>query len=121
MTSPVAQVAISQLANSLGAFKDEFDAARARAASPDFPWYPYDSLSNFIWMDRLLTGPRREIGALVGDLPILDVGCADGASSFYLEKAGFKVEVIDHPLTSNNDMQGVRLLKSALKSKITIH
>jgi SAM-dependent methyltransferase len=111
---------ISALANSLGEFKDEFDAAKTRAAAPDFPWYPYDSLGNFIWLDRLLTGAGRDLTNLVGDLPILDIGCADGATSFFLERAGFHVDVIDNPPTSFNGMRGLRALKSALDSNIGI-
>jgi tRNA (mo5U34)-methyltransferase len=58
---------------------------------------------------------------LAGELPILDIGCADGATSFYLERHGFKLDVIDHPPTNFNGMRGVRTLKRALRSRIGIH
>lgn len=97
------------------------NAAKANAAGPDFPWYPYDSLGNFIWLDKLLTGAHRDITALTGGLPILDIGCADGEGSFYLEKHGFRVDVIDNPSTNFNGMRGLQLLKGEFNSKIGIH
>jgi tRNA (mo5U34)-methyltransferase len=114
-------IEISQLANSLYDFKQDFDAAKAGAGSADFQWYPYDSLGNFVWLDRLLTEPHRDFSTLTGELPILDIGCADGAASFFLERQGFKLDVIDHPPTNMNGMRGVRALKTALHSKIGIH
>lgn len=116
-----ATIDISQLANSLDEFKNEFDAAKAHAQAQDFPWYPYDSLGNFIWLDRLLTGTNRDLEALVAQLPILDIGCADGATSFLLERRGFKVDVIDNPSTNFNGMRGLHTLKAAMRSRIGIH
>lgn len=58
---------------------------------------------------------------LAGGLPILDIGCADGATAFYLERHGFKLDVIDNPPTNMNGMRGVRALKTALNSKIGVH
>jgi tRNA (mo5U34)-methyltransferase len=114
-------VNISELASSAGGFRSEFEAAKSRAAAKDFPWYPYDSLSNFTWLDRLLTGTNRDFGKLVGKSPILDVGCADGATSFFLEKAGFDVDVLDYPPTNFNGMRALQALKPVLNSNIGIH
>lgn len=72
-------------------------------------------------MDRLLEGEYRDFAKLAGELPILDIGCADGATSFFLERNGFKVNVIDNPPTNFNGMRGVRALKTALDSRIGIH
>lgn len=101
-------------------FMQEFDA-RKTALAPPFPWYPYNSLSNFIHLDVLLTGERRALLSLIGDSPTLDIGCADGDTAFFLESLGCAPHVIDYAPTNYNGMQGVRLLKSALHSSVEIH
>ncbi len=114
-------VDIGELSRSAKDFRREFEDTKARAAEKGFPWYPYDSMSNFDALDRLLTGANRDFGRLAGGLPILDIGCADGATSFFLERAGFKVDVVDNPPTNFNGMKGLYRLKEALQSSVNIH
>ncbi len=102
------------------AFDARLAEARAQIAKPGFEWYPYDSLGNFFSLDQLLTGPRRFLLDLIGSTPVLDVGCADGHSAFFLESLGCRVVAVDNPDTNFNLMQGVRALKKALGSEVDI-
>src|SRR5277367_4003365 len=89
------------------------------ALSPvDFEWYPCGTLSNFIHLDRLLTGANRSIFS--GKKRVLDVGCQDGELAFCLEAAGHEVTAIDHPTYSHNGMRGVQTLKGALGSSVRL-
>jgi len=112
---------IAKLANAAEDFEVELAEVKKRAAPPDFPWYPYDSMGNFRVLDRLLLEPYRDLAELAHGHPILDVGCADGVTSFFLERAGFEVDIIDYPPTNFNGMRGLHVLKGALRSNVGIH
>jgi hypothetical protein len=98
-----------------------FDKAKSTAASADFPWYPYDTASNFWAFNQVLKGVDRKLLDLAGGRPIADVGAADGFAAFFLETLGCKVDIIDNGPTNFNGMRGARLLKEALKSSAEIH
>src|SRR6266852_1765202 len=83
------------------------------------PWYPYCSLGNLEHLARLL-GPDTTLLDLAGDLPVLDVGCADGDLSFLLESLGCSMTAVDYAPTNSNGMAGVRPLKELLGSKVGI-
>ena len=86
----------------------------------DFDWYPYDSLVNFHALERMLTGDHRYLLSLAAGQPVLDIGCGDGSTAFFLESLGCKVCAIDHPSTNINRMRGIYRLKEALQSSIEI-
>lgn len=111
----------AEIAEQAQAFRSTFRAAQDAIGSEAFPWYPYDSLANFTLLDQTLTAPFRSIRELIGDRPMLDIGCADGATSFFLESLGVDVEAIDFPPTNYNGMQGIRALAEHFRSKIKIH
>jgi tRNA (mo5U34)-methyltransferase len=52
--------------------------------------------------------------------PVLDIGAADGALSFFLESLGYRVEAWDHSGTNMNRMQGLRSLAQVLGSQVHI-
>ena len=85
-------------------------------------WYPYCSLANFEHFVPLL-GADADFAALVGGGPILDIGCADGDLSFFLESLGVAgpIHALDHAGTNHNELLGIAALKSALKSNVEIH
>lgn len=86
---------------------------------PEF-WYPYGTLSNFSHFNALLTGENRFLLNLIGEKPTVDIGCADGELSFFLESLGCKAQVIDYAPTNNNNLRGVKLLKETLLSSVEI-
>ena len=92
--------------------KGEIDAS--------FPWYPWGTLQNIAHLDTLLTGSARNLRNLVGELPVADVGAADGELSFFLERHGIICDVVDYAPTNMNGLRGAGLLKDRLKSKVDI-
>lgn len=102
------------------AFKQELDSLKARLAPP-FDWYPYDSISNLVHLDTLLTGGRRDLLELIGPGGrILDLCCADGELAFFFESLGCPVDAVDHPIGNYNSMEGVAALAAALGSRATV-
>jgi hypothetical protein len=87
---------------------------------PDAEWYPYSTLSNFVHLDRLLTGPRRELLALARDRPLVDIGAADGDIAWMLDSLGFDVDIVDCAATNLNGLRGARTLKEHLDSDVEI-
>ena len=100
-------------------FSDRLEKLKA-SLHPGFTWYPYDSVGSLFELDKLLTGEWRWPLDLAGDDPILDLCCADGDMSFFLESLGCRVTAVDLPETNYNRMAGVRALKQALDSRIEI-
>lgn len=103
------------------AFNDMLEAEKHQLTPRSFEWYPYGTLSNFIPLDRLLTGERRFLLDLIGADPIVDIGAADGDLAFFLETLGCKAEIIDYGPTNFNGLQGARALKAARSSSVAIH
>ena len=110
---------ISRLVDLGFAFKQKLDAVKA-GLSPSFAWYPYDSLSNLVHLNRLLTGDRRLLLDLVGGRPLLDLCCADGELAYFLESIGCQVDAVDHPIGNYNSMEGVTALRDALGSQASL-
>jgi SAM-dependent methyltransferase len=101
-------------------FQRRLAQLKAELGEAEFPWYPYQSLGNIPVLDRLLQGPFHSLLGQAKGSRVLDIGCADGDLSFFLESLGFHVIAIDHPDTNHNGMRGVRKLKEALHSNIEI-
>ncbi|MBM3783429.1 MAG: class I SAM-dependent methyltransferase [Acidobacteria bacterium] len=88
-----------------------------KAAEPDFPWYPYDSLGGLYEFEPLLAGRWNE---LTGGGPVLDVCAADGDVSFFLESQGCQVTAIDYSPTNFNGMRGIARMKALLASPLRV-
>jgi tRNA (mo5U34)-methyltransferase len=114
-----ASMDISQLVEHGFAFKQKLDGLKA-SLSPGFDWYPYDSLSNLVHLNQLLTGERRQLIDLLGQRPVLDLCCADGDMAYFLESMGCQVDAVDHPIGNYNGMEGVTVLSTALGSQAAI-
>ena len=113
---------IKRLLGGAREFERVLDAKKKACAPADFPWYPYGTLSNFVHLERLLSGSNRDLGSLIEGRPVADVGCADGDLAFYLEKNGVTaIDLIDYAPTNYNSLRGVRLLAAALGSTVAIH
>lgn len=100
-------------------FKPVLDKRKAEVTG-DFGWYPYDTFGNFGALDRLLSGPNRDLLALIDGGPAVDIGAADGDLAFFVESLGVPMHVVDYPPTNFNRCQGVRTLKRALGSGVEI-
>ena len=117
---PAADLDIRDLTARSAGFRGQFEALQRELNPAEFGWYPYDTFGNFAHLDRLLTADRRRLLALARGLPVIDIGCADGALAFFLESLGLRVQALDHPASNFNRMEGVRALKSALDSSVEI-
>lgn len=113
--------------NSLLQALDESAAFQCRLKSVkeslavDFPWYPYESLSNLTHLSALL---RKLDGDLFDWLPnrsLMDIGCADGELSLLFESLGFSVDAIDHAPSNHNRLEGARALIQATGSGVRLH
>jgi tRNA (mo5U34)-methyltransferase len=113
-------VDIAELKDKALEFEQQLVAKKNELREPEF-WYPYGTLGNFLHLDALLTGEHRFLLKLIGDKPVLDIGCADGALAFFFESLGCKVQVIDYGATNYNNLRGMRLLKENLSSSVEIY
>ncbi len=84
------------------------------------PWYPYDIMATFLHLNAVLTGEYRTLIGNSEEEPIADIGGADGDLAFFLESLGYHVDFVDHTPTNMNRLRGVRALREALHSSITI-
>jgi tRNA (mo5U34)-methyltransferase len=116
----IQQLEIRDLVARALAFEEHLRQLRGELATPDPGWYPWDSFGNLTMLERLLTGRRRFLDPLIGDHPVLDLGCGDGDLSFLFESLGYRVCAIDNPPTNYNLMAGVEALKIALDSSVRI-
>jgi hypothetical protein len=112
---------IRELRKLAARFRERLQKAKAGIGTADFEWYPYDTLTAFDHLDRLLTGEHRYLLDLADDLPILDLGCQDGDMSFFFESLGCEVHAADLPDWNYNLMRGIGRLREALNSRIQVH
>jgi SAM-dependent methyltransferase len=116
----IQQLEIRDLTACALAFEEHLRGVQSELALPEPGWYPWDSFGNLTMLDRLLRGRHRFLEPLIGDLPMLDLGCGDGDLSFFFESLGCRVCAIDNPPTNYNLMAGVETLKIALDSSVRI-
>ena len=102
------------------AFRKQLWDLKQRTSLIDAEWYPYDTLSCWDTLDRMLTGSHRRLLDLAGGDPVLDLGCADGDESFFLESLGCRVAALDNPTVNHNRFAGFQTLKMALKSGVEV-
>ncbi|HEY6390655.1 MAG TPA: methyltransferase domain-containing protein [Bryobacteraceae bacterium] len=102
-------------------FRRAFEDAKKKAGPQPLDWYPYDCFANLFYVQHLLQRATQTLDDAAGGAPLLDLGAADGALSFFLESLGYRVDACDHAGTNINRMQGLRTLASILGSRIEIH
>jgi hypothetical protein len=82
---PISHADVTEIRKQAGQFRKRLVKAKAQIETAQFEWYPYETLSAFDHLDRLLTGSHRFLLDLAEDQPILDLGCQDGDLSFFFE------------------------------------
>ena len=92
------------------------------AYRPKSFWYPYATLRNIAVLEQLLAGAGLDLLDLCRGKygRVADIGAADGDLAFFLEELGFSVDAVDNDYTNFNKLEGVRILKNALNSPVTI-
>jgi tRNA (mo5U34)-methyltransferase len=92
------------------------------AHRPKSFWYPYPTLSNVAHLEQLSSNVSLNLLELCqGECgKVADIGAGDGDLAFFLESQGLSVDVIDNEETNFNSLKGVRVLKEALNSSITV-
>jgi SAM-dependent methyltransferase len=113
-TTKMDAAALEQASAAFGAGLNE----TKRRLGPDFPWYPYGSLANFVHLKPILQD--HPLDALVAGGPVLDIGAADGEVAFFLESLGYTVAIVDHAPTNYNSLRGARMLADHMGSSVTI-
>jgi hypothetical protein len=113
----IAQDATS-LQHAAAEFQHRLDAVKA-GLQPDFGWYPYGTLNNFVHLRPLLEA--QPLLSLSKDSRVADIGTADGDIAFFLEELGYTVDAIDYGPTNYNGLRGARLMREQLGSSVNIH
>ena len=92
------------------------------AHRPKSFWYPYRTLWNVALLERLSADAGLNLLQVCRGKygKVADIGAADGDLAFFLENQGLSVDAIDNEATNFNRFQGVRILKDALNSAVTI-
>ena len=116
----IRELEIRELIGRALVFRDTLQQAKSKIAPKEFGWYPWDSFGTLILLDRLLNGRNRFLRPLIGDDPVLDLGCGDGDLAFLFESLGCRVCAVDHPESNYNRMLGVAAVKTALNSSVRI-
>ncbi len=106
-------------------FRRKFEGAKRAAGARrtetcEFAWYPYDCFTNLFPMQRLLRDAGLSLEEVAGTEPVLDLGAADGALSFFFESLGYRVDALDNAGTNLNRMQGIRALAAGMNSAVQI-
>jgi len=109
---------LSDLANSTAQRLWEIKLAHR----PKSFWYPYSTLRNVGLLEQLSANIGLNLLQLCRGQhgKVADIGAADGDLAFFLENEGLSVDVIDNEDTNFNRFEGVRILKEALNSSVTI-
>jgi tRNA (mo5U34)-methyltransferase len=111
---------VTEIVRDAEAYREQLSRAK-RELQPSTFWYPYDSLANFIHLDRLLTGANRGAFNDFRNLTIADIGAADGDTSFFFESLGNAVDIVDYGPTNFNGLRGAAELKRHFNSAVTIN
>ena len=101
-------------------FRGRFEGAKRAIGQAPFEWYRYDSFPNLFYIQHLLRHSSLSLRGVAAELPVLDLGAADGALSFFLESLGYRVHAVDFSGSNINRMQGLRKLAAHFDSKVRV-
>src|SRR6266436_530425 len=101
-------------------FRSRFEQAKRSVEPVDFAWYPYDCFANLFYVQHLLKSSGLSLQEVIGIDPVLDLGAADGALSFFLESLGYRVQAADFSGSNMNRIQALRTLARLLGSQVQV-
>jgi tRNA (mo5U34)-methyltransferase len=101
-------------------FRRRFEDAKKAIEPVPFDWYRYDSFPNLFYLQHLFRCSSASLQDLAGQEPVLDIGAADGALSFFWESLGYRVHAVDFSGCNINRMQGLRRLAAYFGSNVEI-
>jgi 2-polyprenyl-3-methyl-5-hydroxy-6-metoxy-1,4-benzoquinol methylase len=84
-------------------------------------WYGYSISANLTHITKLLSQQNRDVFQTQRDLPVADIGAADGDLGFYFDQQGYSVDLIDVAHANWNKMAGIRHLKKHFSSHARVH
>jgi tRNA (mo5U34)-methyltransferase len=111
--------AFSLLRGRAHAYAEKLVTRKHELAPMEF-WYPYQSMGNFEHLDLLLTGVNRNLFRDITTKRAAEIGAADGDMSFFFEREGWDMTIIDNPPTNWNGLKGARLFKESTGSSVKI-
>jgi tRNA (mo5U34)-methyltransferase len=95
--------------------------ADVKAQQVAFKWYPYSSMTNLGVLASCFKGRGLEIfDMLGGNATMLDIGAADGDTSFFCDSLGCDVTIIDNASTNFNRCLGIRYLQDHLSPRVKL-
>src|SRR5712691_8969924 len=109
---------VRDLASAAVPFKKRLDQIKHANSSAEFGWYPYDTFQVLPVWTSMLQDDRRDLLALAGAAPVVDIGCGDGNLSFFFESLGCRVLAIDNWNPNYNRTLGFKALHTALGSSV---
>lgn len=92
-----------------------------KSAAPDVLWYPYESLTNFVHLEKLLRAQPASLFETLPNRRVLDVGTGDGDVAFFLESLGYEVDAVDMPASNHSALAGFKRLQAELGSRVRLH
>ncbi|MEW5980704.1 MAG: class I SAM-dependent methyltransferase [Acidobacteriota bacterium] len=112
---------IDQLLEGAVFAESEANELKSRLKTDDFEWYRYSILGSVEQICQLLQGDFQDLSNIVTGPQVADIGGADGDLSFFLERYGLDVDLIDNSETNINGMKAARLIKKTINSKVNIY
>ena len=108
----------AELLDKVPEFDRWFNAFREKS-QVDFGWYPYETIGGLRHLAPIV--PEKIDYLFDGNRDIADIGSADGAVSFFLERLGNRCDIYDYEPTNFNQLQGARYIKQQIGSSVNIY
>jgi tRNA (mo5U34)-methyltransferase len=105
------------------AFQERLEEIRRKKGLPGGrPWYPYKIVESYVWtLAEVLGNEHRNLFRNLNGQSVADIGAADGDFGFFLETFGADVDLVDHPSTNMNGLEGAKILRSELHSSASLY
>jgi len=111
---------IDNIKISLDQFKTKLDQVKSKnSLKHKSSYYGYDILSNINHLSNII---EHNLNIFTESKNIIDIGCADGDLSFFLEYMypDKNYTCLDYSKTNWNNLEGLKKLQNKLKSKVKI-